>query len=146
MYYHRRRCTFKKLEKLINDLKLNNIVELYGKRPHDEVLKIMSWCDVFVLPSWNEPFGAVYAEAMAFAKPVIACEGEGISEVVKDGVQGMLVKKKDTVSLANALKKILTDENLACILGRNGRNLVENELNWSYISKQLIDLYNRVVI
>jgi len=134
------------LEKLINDLKLNNIVELYGKRPHDEVLKIMSWCDVFVLPSWNEPFGAVYAEAMAFAKPVIACEGEGISEVVKDGVQGMLVKKKDTVSLANALKKILTDENLACILGRNGRNLVENELNWSYISKQLFDLYNRVVI
>lgn len=134
------------LEKLINDLKLNNIVELYGKRPHDEVLKIMSWCDVFVLPSWNEPFGSVYAEAMAFAKPVIACEGEGISEVVKDGVQGLLVKKRDTVSLVNALRKILKDENLACILGRNGRNLVENELNWSYLSKQLIDLYNRVII
>lgn len=131
------------LETLINKLGLNNIVELYGQRPHKEVLKTMSWCDVFVLPSWNEAFGTVYAEAMAFAKPIIACEGEGISEVVSDGVQGLLVRKQDVGSLAEALKKVLTDENLASRLGREGRILTEKESNYDFIAAQIIDLYNQ---
>jgi len=103
----------------------------------------MSWCDVFVLPSWNEVFGTVYAEAMAFAKPIIGCEGEGISEVVSDGVQGLLVRKQDVGSLAEALKKVLTDENLASRLGKAGRILAEKELNYEFIAGQIIDLYNR---
>ncbi|MGH7900256.1 MAG: glycosyltransferase [Thermodesulfobacteriota bacterium] len=134
------------LEDLINKLGLNNIVELYGQRPHDEVLKTMSWCDVFVLPSWDEPFGAVYSEAMAFAKPIIACSGEGISEVVQDGGQGLLVKRQNAESLAEALKKVSRDENLASSLGREGRMLVEKELNWNHIASQLIDLYKQIII
>ncbi|MGH7909319.1 MAG: glycosyltransferase [Thermodesulfobacteriota bacterium] len=138
--------SLRNLERLINKLSLNNIVELYGKRPHDEVLKTMSWCDVFVLPSWNESFGTVYAEAMTFAKPVIACSGEGISEVVRDGVQGLLVRKQDVGSLADSLKKILSDENLASRLGREGRILAEKELNYDFIAAQIIDLYKQIVI
>ena len=134
------------LENLINELALNNIVELYGQLSHEEVLKTMSCCDVFVLPSWDEPFGTVYAEAMAFAKPIIACSGEGISEVVKDGVQGLLVKKQNVESLAEALKKVLRDENLASSLGREGRMLVEKELNWDRIANQIIDLYKQIII
>lgn len=133
------------LEDLINKLGLNNIVELYGQRPHEEVLNTMSWCDVFVLPSWDEPFGTVYSEAMSYSKPIIACEGEGISEVVKDGVQGLLVRKQNVESLTDALKKILSDEKLASSLGRQGRVLVENELNWDRIATQLIDLYKQVI-
>lgn len=134
------------LEKLINELSLNNIVELYGKRPHDEVLKTMSWCDVFVQPSWDEPFGTVYAEAMAFAKPIIACSEEGICEVVQDGVQGLLVRKQDVNSLADALKKILNDENLASRLGRAAKVLASEQLNYNFIATRMIDLYKQIII
>jgi glycosyltransferase involved in cell wall biosynthesis len=134
------------LEELIIKLELNNIVELYGQRPHEEVLNIMSWCDVFVLPSWDEPFGTVYPEAMGYAKPTIACSGEGISEVVQDGVQGLLVRKQNVESLTDALKKILSDENLASRLGREGRMLVEEELNWNRIATQIIDLCKQKII
>ena len=134
------------LERLINELGLNNVVELYGQRPHEEVLRIMSWCDVFVLPSWDESFGTVYAEAMAFSKPIIACEGEGIGEVVQDGVQGLLVKRQNVESLADALKKILGNEKLRSSLGKGGRALVEKELNWNHIATQIIDLYKKIII
>lgn len=133
------------LEKLINELSLNNIVELYGKRPHDEVLKTMSGCDVFVQPSWDEPFGTVYAEAMAFAKPIIACSGEGIGEVVQDGVQGLLVRKQNVESLAEALKKILSDECLASRLGRSAKVLVEEKLNYNFIAARIVDLYKQIL-
>lgn len=134
------------LKKLKNELSLNNIVELYGKRPHDEVLRTMSWCDVFVLPSWDEAFGSVYAEAMAFAKPIIACAGEGISEVLQDGVQGLLVRKQDVDSLAEALKKILSDEDLTSRLGRAAKVLTDEKLNYNFIASRMIELYKQIII
>ncbi len=135
----------RRLEKLINKLGLNDIIELYGLRPHNEVLKTMSWCDVFALPSWNEPFGTVYSEAMTFKKPIIACEGEGISEVLEDGVHGLLVKKQDVESLAKALKKVLNDNDLASRLGGAARLLVERELDYNSNAGKIIDLYKQLI-
>lgn len=135
----------RRLEELIKRLSLTNMVELYGQRPHEEVLGVMSWCDVFVLPSWGESFGTVYAEAMSFGKPIIACAGEGISEVVQDGVQGLLVKKQDVESLAKALKRLLENKDLALKLGREGRVLVEKELNYDFVASRIIDLYKRII-
>lgn len=82
---------------------------------------------------------------MAFGKPIIACEKEGIGEVVQDGIQGFLVKRQDVVSLANALEKILSNEKLGSSLGKGGRVLVEKELNWNRIATQIIDLYRQIV-
>jgi len=131
----------KLIHDLISNLGLNNIVELYNELAHNEVLKIMSWCDIFVLPSWNEAFGTVNAEAMTFGKPIIGCMGEGISEVIDDGVHGLLVRKKDVDSLAEALLKILTDRPLAMRMGNESKELSKKELNYNFISSQIIDLY-----
>lgn len=135
----------KLIHDLISNLGLNDIVELYGELPHKEVLKTMSWCDVFVLPSWNEAFGTVNAEAMTFGKPIIGCMGEGISEVIDNGVQGLLVRKQDVDSLAEALFKILNDKSLALQMGKKSRELAEKELNYNFISSQIIDLYRGIL-
>jgi glycosyltransferase involved in cell wall biosynthesis len=135
----------KNLERLIDNLSLNDYVKLYGQRPNKEVLGTMSWCDVFVLPSWDESSGTVYAEAMTFGKPIIACAGEGMSEVIQDGVQGLLVRKKDENSLARGLKKVLEDEDLAVRMGKEGRKLAQRELNYNFIAEQIIGLYEKVV-
>lgn len=103
----------KEIKTLIHSLNLNDFVELYGQVSHDEVMKTMSWCDVFVLPSWKEAFGAVWGEAMIFGKPVIGCIGEGIGEVIEDGVHGFLVQKRDIDSLYLALRKLFSDNSLA---------------------------------
>ena len=132
------------LERITRELSLGDIVEFLGKRPHQEVLDAMSWCDVFALPSWDEPFGTVYAEAMAFEKPVVACAGQGISEIVKDGVQGLLVRPGDIGSLADAFRSILGNPERARRLGRAGRELVDAELNYGALSSQLIQIYRQI--
>lgn len=136
----------KHLTSLVNKLELKDVIEFYGRRTHNEVLEVMSWCDVFVLPSWDEAFGTVYSEAMTFAKPIIACQGEGISEVVQDGVHGILVKKQDITSLSEALRRILSNEKLSANLGRAARSLAERELNLDVIANQLITLYEHVIL
>jgi teichuronic acid biosynthesis glycosyltransferase TuaC len=136
---------FDKIRQLIHDLRLSDSVELLGEIPHVEVLKIMSWCDVFVLPSWDEAFGTVNAEAMTFGKPVIGCVGEGISEVIEDGVQGFLVEKRDVEALAQAVSRILTDMPLARRMGAQSMELSRNVLNYKQISYQMINLYAKIL-
>ncbi len=135
----------KSLEKLIEHLKLDQYIEMAGQLPHDEVLNIMSWCNIFVLPSWDEACGTVYGEAMSFGKPIIACKEEGLSEFIENGKHGLLVNKKDERSIAEAIKKLLSDEALAISMGSESKLFVEKEFNYDFIASEIIEIYNKIV-
>ncbi len=68
---------------------------------------LMRHLDVLVLPSYQEPFGTVLAEAMAVGTPVVATRVGGLAEVVKDGVTGRLVRAGDPRDLAAAVLDVL---------------------------------------
>lgn len=68
---------------------------------------LMRHIDVLVLPSYQEPFGTVLAEAMAVGTPVVATDVDGLSEVVQDGVSGRLVAPGDPERLAEAVLEVL---------------------------------------
>jgi glycosyltransferase involved in cell wall biosynthesis len=68
---------------------------------------LMRHIDVLVLPSRQEPFGTVLAEAMAVGTPVVATRVGGLPEVVDDGVTGALVAPGDTAALAAAVLAVL---------------------------------------
>jgi glycosyltransferase involved in cell wall biosynthesis len=133
-----------KLERLVAELGLTGTVELCGKRPHADVLGEMSWCDVFALPSWGEAGGTVYGEAMQFGTPIIACEGEGIGDIVRHEVHGVLVPARDAGSVAGALRKLLTNESYRSEVGDRGRELALAELSYPRLAKHLISLYSSV--
>jgi phosphatidylinositol alpha-1,6-mannosyltransferase len=82
--------------------------------------------DVFCLASqWQEAFGWVIAEAMAFAKPVVASAVGGIPEVVEDGVTGLLVDPcTDTALLANQILRLLRSSEERHRMGEAGRQAV----------------------
>jgi glycosyltransferase involved in cell wall biosynthesis len=135
----------RKLGELAVELGVSEIVELVGRRPHAEVLGEMSWCDIFALPSWGEAGGTVYGEAMQFGKPIIACVGEGITEVVQDGVQGLLVPPRDHSRLAEALRRLLVDSSGRERMGAAARELAVTELSYPQLANQLIELYGELV-
>jgi glycosyltransferase involved in cell wall biosynthesis len=68
---------------------------------------MMRHLDVLVLPSHQEPFGTVLAEAMAVGTPVVASNVNGLTEVVRDGVTGRLVAPGDPQRLAEAVLEVL---------------------------------------
>jgi glycosyltransferase involved in cell wall biosynthesis len=70
---------------------------------------ILGHLDVLVLPSRQEPFGTVVAEAMAAGTPVVATRVDGLPELVTDGVTGALVEPGDTAALAVAVLRVLDD-------------------------------------
>jgi glycosyltransferase involved in cell wall biosynthesis len=134
-----------KLNGLVDQLGLSGIVELRGKRPHAEVLGDMSWCDIFSLASWGEASGTVYGEAMQFGKPVIACQDEGITEVVQDEKHGRLVPARDSAALAAALRWLLADRSRLERIGEEARALANAELSYPHTARTLIDIYGKLL-
>jgi glycosyltransferase involved in cell wall biosynthesis len=74
-----------------------------------EAAGILGHLDVLVLPSRQEPFGTVVAEAMAAGTPVVATCVDGLPELVADGVTGALVEPGDTAALAVAVLRVLAE-------------------------------------
>lgn len=70
---------------------------------------LMRHLDVLVLPSYEEPFGTVLAEAMIVGTPVVATHVDGLPEVVQDGRTGRLVAPGDPPALAAAILEVLAD-------------------------------------
>ena len=86
----------------------------------DDIPDILRLCDVFVLPSVDEPFGRAIIEAMAVARPVVATRSGGVPEIVVDGETGLLVAPQDAAALADALRVLLSDPGRAGQMGERG--------------------------
>ena len=81
--------------------------------------------DCFCLPTVQEGFGLVFAEAMAAGLPIVACRAAAVPEVVEDGHTGLLVRPNDPEELARAMERVLTNAGLRAELGAAGRRRVE---------------------
>jgi teichuronic acid biosynthesis glycosyltransferase TuaC len=135
----------KYLKKLVKRNNLRKYVTFLGKLPHKEVLKYMSWCNIFALPSWDEPFATVYPEAMSYGKPIIACRGEGTDDIIKNGKNGMLVKKQNVNSLTKAIEKLLKNDKFSNNIGKRGKRLTKEILTWQSNAKQVNKLFNSIL-
>ncbi|MFO7844403.1 MAG: glycosyltransferase [Bacteroidales bacterium] len=133
------------LRSLSKSLGLDQNVFFLGRLPHDEVMKYMANTDIFSLPSWEEGFGVVYLEAISFGKPVIACQGEGIIDVIKHGETGILVKPHDIDDLASKLNLLINEPELAKTIGENARELVLASYTWEQNAKKTIAVYEEVL-
>jgi glycosyltransferase involved in cell wall biosynthesis len=111
------------LRELAKELGVQSRVSLLGLR--DDVDELLRRADIFVHPAiWPEAFGLTLAEAMASECAVVASRIGGISEVVEDGVSGILVPPGDEAALREALERLIKDPRYRRTLGVNGRRRV----------------------
>ena len=73
-------------------------VRFTGQVSEEELWRLYAQCDVFCAPSRFESFGLVLVEAMMFGKPVVGCNSGGTSEIVEDGITGLLAQPGDAGS------------------------------------------------
>lgn len=123
----------KMIENRIEALSLTRNVILLGAT--NEIPKVLSALDIFVLPSLNEGMGRCLLEAMAISKPVVATSVGGIPEIVEDNVTGLLVPPKNSRKLAEAIIYLLANREKAVEMGQAARK----RLNHNFSSKAMID-------
>lgn len=76
--------------------------------------------DILLVPSWREPFGMVVVEGMATGVPVIGSTTGGIPEIIRDGVDGLLVRPRDVATSAAAAGDLLDNPERRARLSREG--------------------------
>lgn len=87
-------------------------VQLLGVLPPDDVAALYDNHDLFVMPSRMEPFGVVFAEALARGLPCIARDAYAMPEIVTPGVSGGLITSDDEKELAATIAAVLADDAL----------------------------------
>jgi glycosyltransferase involved in cell wall biosynthesis len=96
-----------RIEKLIQDLDLQDCVTLTGFVPDDELGDHYNLCDVFAMPSKREGFGIVYLEALACGKPALGGNQDGAMDALCSGKLGALVDPDDIEAIAEFLIQML---------------------------------------
>jgi len=119
-------------------------VHFRGPVADQELARFFASCDVFVAPSLFESFGLIYPEAMQYGKPVVGCRTGGIPEVVRDGVDGLLVPPDDAEALAGALDRLMSDAALRERLGDAARTSVRERFDHRAMAAGLVAVYERV--
>lgn len=118
-------------------------VTFAGQR--SDIAALLAASDVFALPSHEEPFGLVYAEAMAMKRPVVAIDKGGTPEVVRHGETGLLSPLGDLDALAANLVRLLKDPALRARMGEAGRRDVEARFTPSRLAADVENVYSRIL-
>ncbi len=87
-----------------------------------------------------EAFGLGALEAASFGLPVIIPAGSGVTELLRDGLDGFFPKKITISDYKKLLTPLLNDERLAYKMGKNAWQQIRNEYSWSAHIKKLVDL------
>ena len=120
-------------------------VRLLGRIPNRALPPISRACDVFIAPSTGgESFGVILIEAMAAGLPIVASAIPGYTEVVEDGVTGLLVPPNDARALAAASARVLDDRALAARLAASVSERARR-YDWSVVAAEVEAVYASVL-
>jgi glycosyltransferase involved in cell wall biosynthesis len=130
------------LEGLVSRLELGSRVRFLGVR--SDVPDLLQAADLFLLTSICEAAPLTLMEAMAAALPVVVTAVGGNPEIVRDGVEGLLVPRGDAAALSYAVLRILDDHTAAARMGQAGRALVEDRYQIARTVADYYRLYRRL--
>lgn len=107
--------------------------------------RYMSAADIFCLPSYREGFGMTIIEAAASGVPAVASRIYGITDAVEEGKTGLLFPAGDRVALAQALLKLISDNELQKTMGTAARIRALELFSSEKITGEMVKLYGRVL-
>ncbi|MBK7228607.1 MAG: glycosyltransferase family 4 protein [Ignavibacteriales bacterium] len=132
---------YPKLRSLAEENKVSSNIRFLGELSEEKKEIVLKSCDILALPSDYEAFGMVLAEAMACGKPVIATKTPGPLEIVKNGVNGLLIEKDSVLELAEDTIKLLSDEDYRMRMGMTAKKWAEEKFSIGGIVDQLENIY-----
>jgi glycosyltransferase involved in cell wall biosynthesis len=113
-----------RLQQWVDEQGIASKVHFRGRQSRQQVAEAVRRATVFALPSRYEGLGCVYLEAMSAGKPVIACLGQGIDEVIEQGVNGCLIRADDLQELTDTLVRLLQQAEVRRKMGDAARRTI----------------------
>lgn len=131
------------LEAQVSKLGLEEQVIFAGFR--SDVPQLMAAFDIYAMPTWEEPFGVVFVEAMAMRKPIVAWDSGGAPEIIEHGQTGFVIEPKRIEELAASIVTLFRDAELRRRFGVEGRRRVERLFNPQRMCRDMADVYRAVL-
>jgi glycosyltransferase involved in cell wall biosynthesis len=141
---HRPPPHLKLVQRLMKQYRLYNNIEILPRATTEDLVRLYNRTQVVVSPSLYEGFGLPAVEAMACGVPVIATRAGALSEIIEDGVTGLLVPPADPGALSEALRLLLSDPDLCCQMGQAGRERVLKNFTWRRTAERMAQAYEEV--
>jgi 2-deoxystreptamine N-acetyl-D-glucosaminyltransferase/2-deoxystreptamine glucosyltransferase len=118
------------LERFIKNDNLSNCCQVTGYLPNDQIALAINSADVIIMPSLHEEFGGLILEVAAVGKAVIASGVGGITELIEDGVTGIIFQSESVTALSEAIRNLFSDNILREKLGKNlNKSMKKYDLN-----------------
>lgn len=135
---------------LSHTLGLSDTVTFTGRIPHHLIEDIYSLIDICPLPRRGLPVCELVSplkpfEAMAMSKAVVVSDVAALVEIVNDGVTGLVHRKDDVNDLADALARLVDDDELRSSLGNAARDWVAREHDWKVIASRVDEVYRALL-
>lgn len=123
------------LKRLATEVGVSDRVEFMGSLPHQDMLDVTGDADIFCLASIVDEDGdrdgipVALIEAMGMGKPCVSTKLPPITELIEDGVDGLLVEEKNSSELARALARLINSAGLQSEIGSKARKKVASEFS-----------------
>lgn len=127
-----------RLEQLAQSLGVAEAVRFLGRVSDEELGDLYRRAAVFAMPSCQEGFGLVYAEAMWHGLPCIGSTADAARYVIVDGETGLLVPYGDVAAIGSAVAALLADPARAQWMGEAGRRLAREQFSYARFRRDLL--------
>lgn len=120
-------------------------IEYVGSKPSNEIVNFIHKAAVCVFPSYAEALPLAWMEAMACEKTIVASSIGWASEIVEDGVNGILIHPSEHTAYANALINLLDNPEKRKTMGQKARERVEQLFSIQRVAELSLDWYRDVI-
>ena len=131
------------LENQSRELGVGAKVEFLGKIPNADLPVFYQEASLFVLPSLNEGMSNAMLEALASELPIVATDTGGARELIKDGINGYIIKFKNSADIAEKLEKLINSPELTRKMGEESRKIAE-KMSWKSVAEKYYELYEEI--
>ena len=111
-------------------------IHFIGKVSGAKISYYYNLCDAFCMPSYLEPFGKVYIEALAYGMPVIARRAFATPDYIKDGENGLLIEEDNAETLAEKMYEVLTNDKIRDYV-RNDMARIREYYSWDAVAERI---------
>jgi glycosyltransferase involved in cell wall biosynthesis len=131
---------YKRLITTVKKLNITDYIFFHDASDKENIKRLYSAADIFVLPSLKETFGIVFLEAMHYGLPIITTNVSAMPELITDGVNGFLVPPANSKKLAEAISKLIENPELRKQMSESGYQRIKNAYYWEQTGYKFLSI------